>query len=367
MYSNDNRTVMTLDAGGTNLVFNAIRENKVITAEVRKPAFASDLNACLNSIRIGFEEILLQLDEKPVAISFAFPGPADYPNGIIGGFLPNFPCFREGVALGAYLQNIFSLPVFINNDADLFTYGEALGGVLPDINQQLLNLGNEKQYKNLIGFTWGTGLGMGITVDRKMHIGDNSCSEVFCLPCKGMPDVIAEEGASIRAVKRVYNQLSGNKDPNIEPFDIFQIAEGTKIGDQKAAIAAFAAFGEVAGEIIAVTATLIDGIVVIGGGICNASQYIMPSVMKILKSKMKTLSGETLNRLQMEVFNLDKPDDFIQFAQADCQKIPIIGSSETANYYHHKKIGIITSKLGASYAVAIGAYAFALNELDNIQ
>ena len=39
------------------------------------------------------------LPRPPVAISFAFPGPADYPAGIIGD-LANLPAFRGGVALG---------------------------------------------------------------------------------------------------------------------------------------------------------------------------------------------------------------------------------------------------------------------------
>ena len=61
-----------------------------------------------------------------LAISFAFPGPADYPNGIIGGWLPNFPSFRDGVALGPFLQEKFGVPVFINNGGDLFAYAFAL-------------------------------------------------------------------------------------------------------------------------------------------------------------------------------------------------------------------------------------------------
>lgn len=64
--------------------------------------------------------------KRPAAISFAFPGPADYPNGIIGGWLPNFPSFRDGVALGPFLQEKFGVPVFINNDGDLFAYALAL-------------------------------------------------------------------------------------------------------------------------------------------------------------------------------------------------------------------------------------------------
>ena len=59
----------------------------------------------------GFQRVIDKLDEKPVAISFAFPGPADYPNGIIGGYLPNFPSFRDGVALGPFLEMKFGILV----------------------------------------------------------------------------------------------------------------------------------------------------------------------------------------------------------------------------------------------------------------
>ena len=51
--------------------------------------------------------------------SFAFPGPADYPAGIIGD-LAEYPAFRGGVALGPMLAERFGLPTFINNDGDLF-------------------------------------------------------------------------------------------------------------------------------------------------------------------------------------------------------------------------------------------------------
>ena len=38
MYENDNRTVLTLDAGGTNFVFSAIRGCQVVVTPVRLDA-----------------------------------------------------------------------------------------------------------------------------------------------------------------------------------------------------------------------------------------------------------------------------------------------------------------------------------------
>ena len=135
---NDSRIVLTLDAGGTNLVFGAMKGGEYYGETLTLPSNASNLDLCLQAMVLGFGTIIEQLgEEKPVAISFAFPGPADYPNGIIGGFLPNFPSFRDGVALGPFLKEKFGVPVFINNDGDLYAYGEALGGALPEINASM--------------------------------------------------------------------------------------------------------------------------------------------------------------------------------------------------------------------------------------
>ena len=87
----DPRTVLTLDAGGTNLKFSAIRGNKLLFAPVFVPSDAHDLACCLQNIVRGFRQVEAELSTPPVAISFAFPGPADYPAGIIGDRLPNFP------------------------------------------------------------------------------------------------------------------------------------------------------------------------------------------------------------------------------------------------------------------------------------
>ena len=86
---NDSRIVLTLDAGGTNLVFGAMKGGEYYGETLTLPSNANNLDLCLQAMVLGFGTIIERLgEEKPVAISFAFPGPADYPNGIIGGFLP---------------------------------------------------------------------------------------------------------------------------------------------------------------------------------------------------------------------------------------------------------------------------------------
>jgi len=363
-YTNDRRIVITLDAGGTNLVFGAMRGCEYITEPITYPSQAHDLEACLATMERGFREVIESLDEKPVAISFAFPGPADYPNGIIGGYLPNFPSFRDGVALGPFLEERFGIPVYINNDGDLYAYGEALCGVLPDINRRLAEMGSPKRYGNLLGYTFGTGFGVGIVMDGRLNRGDNSCAETFCLPHKTKEGVIVEEGVAVRAVKRVYAEQSGDTGHSFEPKDIYDIAEGKLAGDAEAARRAFAEMGETAGHAMAIAAQLIDGIIVIGGGITAARKYIAPALLKELRSTYRTLAGDEVRRVQMEVFDLDNPEEFKTFATGHRRTIKVYGSDRTVDYDPMKRIGVAFSKIGASKAISAGAYAFALSQLD---
>lgn len=354
--------VVTLDAGGTNFVFNAMQDGKACTESITMPSMAHDLDLCLNTLIKGFESIIAKLSEKPIAISFAFPGPADYRNGIIGGFLPNFPSFRDGVALGPMLEEHFGIPVFINNDADLFAYGEAAGGALPRINRMLEEAGSAKRYRNLLGFTFGTGFGFGFVMDGTLNRGDNSCVEIFCLKHRDNPEFIVEDGIAIRAVKRVYKELSGDE-RELEPKDIYNIVEGNIEGNVEAAKEAFATLGRVAGDAMATAVTLMDGIIVIGGGLAGAAKYFMPALIGEMRSKIKTMSGDTLNRVQMEVYNLDDEREFEEFARGKSTKIKVYGSDKEVVYDPVKRVGVTISDIGASNAVSLGAYLYAINNI----
>ncbi|MCM1176491.1 MAG: ROK family protein [Clostridium sp.] len=365
-FKTDSRIVLTLDAGGTNMVFGAMRGGEFIIEPITLPSNANNLDLCLETMVLGFNSVINRLQDKPAAISFAFPGPADYPNGIIGGFLPNFPSFRDGVALGPFLSKKFGVPVFINNDGDLFAYGEALGGCLPQTNAHLKEMGSNKTFKNLIGYTFGTGFGIGTVINGELNRGDNSCVETFCLPHKKINGVIVEEGVAVRAVKRVYGEVAGQPDHKFEPKDIFDIAEGRREGNREAAIKAFEEMGEVAGYAMATAVTLVDGLIVIGGGITAARKYIMPALFKALRSKLHTLSGEEVNRVQMKVYDLDNEEEFAQFAAGEQRSLKIYGSDEEVIYDPQKRVGVAISQMGASKAISVGAYTFALNQLDKL-
>ena len=363
MSQNKKDTILVLDAGGTNLVFNAVKNGEIINKSFALPARSEDLDNLLEKIIHGFREINKQTGESAVAISFCFPGPADYENGIIGD-LENLPFFRGGVPLKRLLENEFKIPVFINNDGDLFTLGEAIGGILPQLNQKLKASGAEKQYKNLLGVTLGTGFGGGIVSNGKLFLGDNSAgAEINRMVNPINWNQSVEETLSIRGIKRLYAEEAGipfEKSP--PPFSIFEIGIGKEEGPQEKAIVAWEKFGSILADAIANATTLVDGLTVIGGGLAGASKLFLPKTIEMMNRKFNKQNG-TVPRMEITAFNLELPDELDRFLDYKKVMIDVPFSSEQLPYYPDKKTGVGITQLGTSKAVAIGAYAFAAKEV----
>ena len=360
----DPRAVMTLDAGGTNFVFSAKRAYQTVVEPFTLAACASDLEQSLAHIIQGFRRVQESLPAPAAAISFAFPGPCDYPKGIV--IAPgNLPAYRD-VPLGAILEDTFGLPTFINNDGDLFAYGEAMAGFLPYVNGLLEKAGSPKRFRNLLGVSLGTGFGGGLVRDGQLIIGDNSAAgEVWLLRHKLDRDTNAEEGASIRAVRRAYAAATGIPfEQSPEPKAIFQIAEGTAEGNHEAAREAFRRLGEVTGDAIAEVTTLLDGLVVIGGGIAGAHRQFLPAIVAEMNSSFTAPNGKKFRRLIPQAFNLEDPEELACFLHGEAKDLTVPGSGRHVRFDAMQRTGVGISRLGTSEATAIGAYAYALSRLD---
>lgn len=367
-YSKDSRVVLTLDAGGTNFRFSAIQGNKPVADTVAMPSEGHDLKKCLENIKRGFAQVQKKSPQKPSAISFAFPAPADYPNGIIGD-LYNLPGFRGGVPLGPILEEEFGVPVFINNDGDLFVYGEAIAGFLPYVNGLLKKAGSPKQFNNLFGVTLGTGFGGGIVRKGELFTGDNSMAgEVWLMRNKLHPDWTSEEGASIRAVRREYAELARIPfEEAPEPRVICQIAEGKARGNKAAALESFRRLGEVVGEAMGQALTLVDGLAVIGGGVSGSWRLFLPALVHELRRRLCSPEGAKIPRLAATPFNFEDPAERKVFLAGATREIRIPGSKVMLKYDPLQRIVVGMSRLGTSEAVGIGAYSLALRRLDGGQ
>lgn len=346
----DQPLVLTLDAGGTNFSFAALRGGQRVAEPVVLPAEAHDLDRSLANLFEGFQRVAEDAGGQAQAISFAFPGPADYAAGVTYN-VGNLPAYAGGVPLASILQERFDVPVWINNDGDLFALGEASFGRLSEINRRLEKEGSERRYRNLIGLTLGTGFGGGVVIDGRLLRGDTGVSgEVWLLRHGLRPGMNVEEGISIRAVTGGYGRVANDPQASERtPHDIARIAEGELDGDGDAARAAYAEFGSVLGDAIANLVTVLDGAVVLGGGLSKAHSLFMPALVEMTVANFSAECDQ--RRLEQCIYNLEC------HRQAEAFFCPTDDDPAT------RRIPIAVSQLGANEAVSRGAYAVAVQAL----
>ncbi|PKO95231.1 MAG: hypothetical protein CVU14_11930, partial [Bacteroidetes bacterium HGW-Bacteroidetes-9] len=224
-----------------------------------------------------------------------------------------------------------------------------------------------KTYQNLLGVTFGTGYGGGIVSRGQLFLGDNSAQgEINRMRNKLHSNASVEENVSIRGIKRIYCRETGlTNDTCPNPREIFEIGMGTREGNKEAAILAFHRMAEVAGDSIANAITLIDGLVVIGGGLAGAYPLFLQKLVDEMNSNLTTMLGTALDRMEIKAFNLEDENEFARFYEGDTREIKVPFSTRRIKYDPMKRIGVGISRLGTSKAVSIGAYAFALNKLDS--
>ena len=355
---------MTLDAGGTNFVFSSMQNGEIISDTVCLPASIKSESSCTATIIEGFETLKANIKQPISAISFAFPGPADYNYGIIGN-LPNFPGINGNYPLKPILEEHFNCPCFINNDGNLFAYGEALAGTLPEINAALKAVGNTKKFSNLIGVTLGTGIGCGLVINDTLLTGDNaSGGEIHNMSNLNNPHWNVEESISTRAIQRVYAKKANIKlDPRLMPKHIYEIARSNTGKNKEAALYSFNQFGEALGFVLADILNLIDGLVVIGGGISNAWELFSPAMFESIQRKHQLSNGNTVGRTTIQVFNIENEQEKQSFLKGAISEVQV-SAENTIAYDTMSRTAVIRSTNGASKSISIGAYHFAISQLN---
>jgi glucokinase len=198
-----------------------------------------------------------------------------------------------------------------------------------------------------------------------LYTGDNSLGgEVWLLRHKLVPGTNVEEGVSIRAVRSAYAAYAGVPITEVpEPRRIAEIARGEAPGHADAARRAFAQLGEVSGDALSFVTTLLDALVVVGGGIAAAHRLFLPALVAEMNGQYTTPAGEPFRRLVQAVFDLEDPEQMEAFLRGRTIDLRVPGSGRTVSFDALQRTGVGVSRLGTSHAVAIGAYAHALTRL----
>jgi len=284
---------IAIDIGGTrtraaSYIYNStepIRYNQISTRSEGIPVE----DRLVNLIESVWPE-----DYHIQSIAAACPGPMDPLNGIIVS-PPNIPEWRY-FPLQEFLQSTFSVPVALNNDANLAAYGEWF-------------FGSGKGYSDLIYLTISTGVGGGIILDNKLFVGprgfgaeighttiDFQGPECSCGQA-GHLEALASGPSIVRWIKSKLADES-LKDHFPEGDLTAKLVSDAAENGNELALAAYARAGKYIGLAIANLLHIFDiPLIIIGGGVSRAGNILFDPIRESVKEHV--ISEVYLDDLQI--------------------------------------------------------------------
>lgn len=154
-----------IDLGGTNMRLGIVDEGKLISRQT-VPCPATESADCVVNTLVAL--IRRNFHDRVTGIGIGVPTVVDSLNGIVYNAV-NIPSWKK-VFLKDIIEDAFSVPVAVNNDANCFALGEARFGV-------------GKGYGSVVGVTLGTGVGAGLVLNGSLYSGRNTgAGEIGELP-----------------------------------------------------------------------------------------------------------------------------------------------------------------------------------------
>lgn len=200
--------MIALDIGATKILGASMQGKKVIQKTKRPTAAKAGKARVLKNITTVVENLKIP-GYRLTKIGIGLAGQIDNKNGVVlstGNFGQDF----KNVKLAKILNTKFKVPVKVDNDVKQFILAEAKWGA-------------GKGYKNIVGLTFGTGIGGGIVMNNEMWRGmDNTAGEAGHMKIAGQwigPAPICgckqkycwESMASGRAWQKLYKKYNKKK------------------------------------------------------------------------------------------------------------------------------------------------------------
>ena len=265
---------------GADVAGAAVTDTDVQFAPAPKRALAPDCTK---------EQLFAMLDESIAEsapdgnyerIGITIPGLADPVNGIWV-----YACFSgiRDVPIAKILSEKYGKPVFIDNDVNACALAERRFGIC-------------KETKDFLWITVSNGIGGGLVLGGEVYAGHfSNAGEVghFCVVeengfrCGCGNDGCLEAEAAGPGIARRYATLLGKASPDTSPdTSAEQIAELARAGDATAQ-SVFDTTGRLIGKAASYAVNLLNlEKVVIGGGVSNSFDLLLPSMEASFREKL---------------------------------------------------------------------------------
>jgi glucokinase len=303
--------VIGVDVGGTKIAAALLNtQTEAITGDVNVPTEAHQgTDAVLKRIADVVRQVsdragipLHQID----GVGVGLPATMDVEKGITY-LIPNLPGDWWGKPVADILRGHLDRPFGLINDARAFTLAEA-------------TLGAGRGAPSVVGITLGTGIGGGIVINGRLHLGlMGSAGEVghHTIDMHGLPDGSGNPGGweglasgpaiaamGVKAVMQGLNTRIGE----LVAYDIRQITPRTIVQaaeqDDAVAIDILQRAGTYIGVGLSNIITILaPHCVVIGGGVAALGDWIMKPALQTLHERCHTVPLDKITIVQAELGN----------------------------------------------------------------
>lgn len=275
-----------IDIGGTKIYAVVLDADNKILARAKKKTAEGTPGVILTRMLAAAEECvgLAGLTHQDIQCAgVGFPGPLDLKTGtiLLAANLPEW----SGFPLSDEASRVLKCPVFVDNDVNLGTYGEAI-------------LGAGHGAPNVVGIFLGTGVGGGIILNGKIYHGATGTAgeightivrhggPIGPFGLKGSLEGLTSRTALIRFIRR---QIKKGKKSSLEPL----LKSGKRIGSMALSkayrqrdpvvVMAFRRTATYLGSSVgSIINFLAPDVIILGGGLVEAvPEGIMPLTRKV--------------------------------------------------------------------------------------
>ena len=280
-----------VDLGGTKIKVGIVNRSGRIIQKVSVDTFAEQgPDKVVSQIKKGINSLLLTNKKQIQGIGIGSPGTVSTKKGTVEN-PPNLPGWKK-VHLGRIITKEFSLPTFVENDANAAAIGELIYGA-------------GKGLKSFVMITLGTGVGGGIIYNGKLFRGDfGAAGEIGHITidykgpkCKcGYYGCLETYLGNKYIIKDVTKKLKENNssliykltDNNLKKLNPKIIHDASLLGDQFSK-KVIENLGETLGYGLASVVNLLDiSTIIIGGGVAGFGKPLFNAVKKTLKARVLT-------------------------------------------------------------------------------
>jgi len=282
-----------IDLGATTIKAGVVEKNGSIPDQ-----FSVDSKANKGP-KMVIQQIIFTIQElfgrhKPsecAGIGIGTPGLVSIDSGTVQ-HPPNFVDWGT-VDITKEVRKAFKMPVFVENDANCAAIAEA-------------RYGAGIEFKDFLFVIWGTGVGGGIIIDRKIFRGPHggageighisidyngrlcNCGNYGCIESYVGQRYLSQRTKEIltSAKDGLHTKLEQLVDGNLNKLNPEIISQAAEEGDQTA-IGVLEEAGELLGCALASILNVLDlRVVVIGGGISAAPAFVYESIITSLRSRI---------------------------------------------------------------------------------